>query len=89
MESEVNNDMQITELRKIICNALEIDEIDEDLSSVTCENWDSLGHLKILVSIENALREEGSSLNLDLSEAVSYKELVKLLKSKSLISEVN
>ena len=43
--------------KEILSNALdiEIDEINDDASMSNINNWDSLGHIKIILEIENKL----------------------------------
>ena len=49
-------------------------------------SWDSLGHLRIIIGIENELRNEGKSLTIDLSESTNFNKLENILKENKLIS---
>ena len=49
-------------------------------------SWDSLGHLRIIIGIENELRNEGKSLTIDLSESTNFNKLENILKVNKLIS---
>lgn len=53
-------DSGITEARNLVAKALErsVDEIDEDSSMENLEAWDSLGHMKIILEIEQTLGKE-------------------------------
>lgn len=48
-------------------------------------SWDSLGHLRIIIGIENELRNEGKSLTIDLSESTNFNKLENILKENKLI----
>ena len=66
-------------LFEVIAKALEIpvNQISIESSSVNIENWDSLGHLSILTSLEKESKEI-SSIN-DLVNAYSVKSIVDIL----------
>lgn len=53
-------DSGITEARNLVAKALErsVDEIGEDSSMENLEAWDSLGHMKIILEIEQTLGKE-------------------------------
>ena len=49
--------------------------------------WDSLGHLTILIELEKKFPNRVTSIK-NISEATNQKKLFKLLKSKKLILDV-
>ena len=75
------------ELLEIIEEALElkkgtINSGDEDWHSL----WDSLGHLSILVKLDQALGGKCSKIS-DLSKATSINSIKKVLKSNNLFKD--
>lgn len=77
--------MDINELKSIIQKSLEVAEIPDDLSADTCDSWDSLGHLRILVNIESYCQEKGVSIELDLSESLSFEDLRNKLQQSGIL----
>jgi acyl carrier protein len=39
-------------IKEILRNVLELDEAPEDITQETCENWDSLRHLQLIIELE-------------------------------------
>ena len=70
------NKDKVIELIKI---ALEVDDINEDDSSDTLEEWDSLGQLQILAALDNRTKGKSSKIK-GLDTATSVSQIVKLLK---------
>jgi acyl carrier protein len=65
---------------EILKNLFELDTVDETCSQETCEKWDSMGHLNLVVELET---EFGLSLEPeDIAEIKSYNDIVRLIKSK-------
>jgi acyl carrier protein len=59
---------------------LEADEIGDDLSRETSDQWDSLSHLRIVTAIE---QEFGVTLTMDeINGADSFERLVALLAAR-------
>lgn len=67
---------------EILKTVLELDQVDETLSSANCEKWDSMAQLNISVEIE---AEFGISLEPEeIAEMASYNDIVKILKAKGI-----
>ena len=75
------------ELFQIISAAIEPERaIDIDSSSDNTPEWDSLGHLSILSSLDARTAGATSELD-DISEADSIQKLIDVLSSSDLLSE--
>ena len=70
-------------LEKLIEEALEIDSglVNENSSMNDIEEWDSLGHLSILLKLDEELGGEAGGIK-ELAEAKSVNEIFEILKSK-------
>lgn len=68
-------------LLKLIAKALEIpeEEISAESSSSDIEAWDSLGHIQVMMEIQNHFGE-GYVENPDLAAATSVSEILDVLK---------
>lgn len=65
---------------EILKNLFELDTVDETCSQATCEKWDSMAHLNLVVELES---EFGVSLEPEeIGQIQSYKDVVKVLKAK-------
>ncbi len=65
---------------EILKNLFELDTVDETCSQETCEKWDSMAHLKLIVELES---EFGISFEPEeIGEMQSYKKVIEVLKSK-------
>ena len=72
------------EVVQIISKALEVDKISIDSSVSNTEEWDSLGHLSILVSLDK--RFDGGVAGIKEMAAVdSVRSVLKILKDNNLI----
>lgn len=81
--------MKITnkELISLITDALDADDtITLDSSMDNIPEWDSLGHLSILTSLDQATEGKASSVS-DLGDSSSVNEIISILKSENLIDE--
>lgn len=66
----------------ILKSVLELDQVDDTISSANCEKWDSMAQLNISVEIE---AEFGVSLEPEeIAEMASYNDIVKILKAKGI-----
>ena len=66
---------------EILKNVLEMDSVDESISSANCEKWDSMAQLNISVELE---MEFGVSLEPDeIAALASYEDIVRILKEKN------
>lgn len=65
---------------EILKNLFELDTVDETCSQETCEKWDSMGQLNLVVELESefdvTLEPE------EIGEMKSYEDIVRILKSK-------
>ncbi len=74
-------------LTEIVRKSLELlGENNAEVVELQEYSWDSLGHLRIIIGIENELRNEGKSLTIDLSESTNFNKLENILKENKLIS---
>ena len=72
-------------LKKILINKkiINIKKIKINSSNKDFEQWDSLGHLNILLNLDKILK--GKALKIEnISEAYSVKEIIKILKKNKL-----
>jgi len=74
-------------LISLIAESLEVDEadIDENASSETIEEWDSLGHLSILSALDDLTDGKASELD-GLADSLSLNDLIKTLSAAGLIN---
>ena len=70
---------------KIIQNALNIKEecVTVDSTMDDLEEWDSLGHLSILVTLDKRLNGRVAAIK-DIATAASVREILQILKDNSL-----
>lgn len=65
---------------EILKKLFELETIDETCSQTTCEKWDSMAQLNLVVELESefniALEPE------EIGEMVSYCDIIKILKNK-------
>ena len=65
---------------EILKNLFELDTVDETCSQTTCEKWDSMGQLNLVVELESefdvTLEPE------EIGEMKSYDDIIRILKSK-------
>ncbi len=65
---------------EILKNLFELDTVDETCSQTTCEKWDSMGQLNLVVELESefdvTLEPE------EIGEMKSFNDIVKILNSK-------
>lgn len=65
---------------EILKNLFELDVVDETCSQDTCDKWDSMGQLNLVVELESefdiTLEPE------EIGEMKSYKDIIRILKSK-------
>ena len=65
---------------EILKNLFELDTVDETCSQATCENWDSMGQLNLVVELESefdvTLEPE------EIGEMKSFNDIVRILKAK-------
>ena len=69
---------------EILKYLFELDTVNESCSQTTCEKWDSMGQLNLVVELESEF-----GVNLEPEEIVemkSYNDIIRLLKSKGIES---
>ena len=65
---------------EILRNILEQEDIDESCSQTTCEKWDSMNHLNLVIELES---EFGISLEPEeIGQMQSYNDIIRVLKTK-------
>ena len=67
---------------EILKDLFELDTVDETCSQTTCEKWDSMGQLNLVVELESefdvTLEPE------ETGEMKSFDDIIKLLKNKGI-----
>ena len=65
---------------EILKNLFELDTVDKTCSQTTCEKWDSMGQLNLVVELESefdvTLEPE------EIGEMKSYNDIIRILKTK-------
>ena len=65
---------------EILKNLFELDTVDETCSQTTCEKWDSMGQLNLVVELESefdiTLEPE------EIGEMKSFEDIIRILKTK-------
>ena len=65
---------------EILKDLFELDTVDENCSQETCEIWDSLGQLNLVVELES---EFGVSIEPEeIGEMRSFHDVIRILKEK-------
>lgn len=76
-------------LEKLIEDALEVEKgsINKSTNMNDVVEWDSLGHLSILIKLDDFFEGAASELQ-DLAQASSVKEIENILKKANLLKDV-
>ena len=65
---------------EILKDLFELDTVDETCSQTTCEQWDSMGQLNLVVELESefdvTLEPE------EIGEMKSFNDIIRILKTK-------
>ena len=65
---------------EILKNVFELDSVDETCSQTTCEKWDSMGQLNLVVELETefdvTLEPE------EIGEMKCFNDIIRILKAK-------
>ena len=65
---------------EILKNLFELDTVDETCSQTTCEKWDSMGQLNLVVELESefdvTLEPE------EIGEMKSFNDIINILRTK-------
>ena len=68
---------------EILKNVFELDTVDETCSQTTCEKWDSMGQLNLVVELESefdvTLEPE------EIGEMKSFEDIMNILKTKGIV----
>ena len=65
----------------ILKELFELENVDKSCSQATCEKWDSMGQLNLVVELEDAF-----SISLepeDISKMKSYEDIINVLTNKN------
>lgn len=65
---------------EIIKRVLELESVDETCSQSTCENWDSLRHLNLVVELESEFSTEFEPE--EIAAMKSVKDILDILEKK-------
>lgn len=67
---------------EILKDLFELDTVDKTCSQMTCEKWDSMGQLNLVVELESefdvTLEPE------EIGEMKSFNDIIRILKSKGI-----
>lgn len=66
----------------VLKNTFELDIVDTTCSQKTCEKWDSMGQLNLVVELETEF--DVSLEPEEIGEMVAFEDVVRILKSKGL-----
>jgi acyl carrier protein len=67
---------------EILKNVFELNEVDKTCSQKTCNKWDSMGQLNLVVELES---EFGISLEPEeIGEMKSFNDIIRILKKKDI-----
>lgn len=64
----------------VLKNTFELDTVDETCSQKTCDEWDSMGQLNLVVDLESEF--EVSLEPEEIGEMVAFEDVVRILKGK-------
>jgi acyl carrier protein len=68
---------------EILKDLFELDTVDESCSQTTCENWDSMGQLNLVVELESefdvTLEPE------EIGDMKCFNDIIRILKSKEVV----
>ena len=65
---------------EILKNVFELETVDTTCSQQTCEKWDSMGQLNLVVELESEF--DVSLEPEEIGEMKSFEDIIKILKSK-------
>ena len=65
---------------EILKNLFELDTVDETCSQETCDKWDSMGVLNLVVELESEF--EVSLEPEEIGEMKSFNDIIRILKAK-------
>ncbi len=65
---------------EILKNVFELETVDTTCSQTTCEKWDSMGQLNLVVELETEF--DVSLEPEEIGEMKSFEDIIRILKSK-------
>lgn len=65
---------------EILKDLFELDTVDETCSQETCEKWDSMGQLNLVVELESEF--DVSLEPEEIGEMKSFNDIIRILKTK-------
>ena len=65
---------------EILKDLFELDTVDETCSQTTCEKWDSMGQLNLVVELESEF--DVSLEPEEIGEMKSFEDIIRILKAK-------
>lgn len=65
---------------EILKNVFELETVDTTCSQTTCEKWDSMGQLNLVVELESEF--DVSLEPEEIGEMKSFDDIIRILKSK-------
>lgn len=65
---------------EILKDLFELDTVDETCSQTTCEKWDSMGQLNLVVELESEF--DVSFEPEEIGEMKSYSDIIRLIRTK-------
>ena len=65
---------------EILKNLFELETVDETCSQNTCEKWDSMGQLNLVVELESEFNVSFEPE--EIAEIKSYEDIIRIIKSK-------
>ena len=66
---------------EILKNVFELDAVDKTCSQQTCEKWDSMGQLNLVVELESEF--DVSLEPEEIGEMKSFEDIIRILKAKN------
>ncbi len=70
---------------EILKDLFELDVVDKTCSQQTCEKWDSMGQLNLVVELESEF--DVSLEPEEIGEMTSFQDIIRILKSKGIKGE--
>ena len=67
---------------EILKNLFELETIDTTCSQTTCEKWDSMAQLNLVVEVETEF--DVSLEPEEIGEMISYNDIIRILKTKEI-----
>ena len=69
---------------EILKNVFELETVDTSCSQQTCEKWDSMGQLNLVVELESEF--DVSLEPEEIGEMIGFEDIIRILKSKKELS---